>query len=326
MAITIMPETASTISRVWSEQYDRELADVFALQDDISQKILVAMDVTIGEGEQARIRRRQTDSPEAHLLWLRGMKEFRNFNKPGMIRARQLNYEALELDPNFGFAIVIIGWTHHIEARYGWSKDPPGDFAKAEILARKALTLDETNADAYSLLSLSVMLNGEFEQAIEFGEKAIAFEPNHAVSTALLAQTLMFAGRAPEALALIQRAMRLSPYYPSFFPSILGDSYRLLGRYEDAISAFETSREMNPRPLLSHLRLSYAYLEAGHEEKAKLSVVEVLKRSPKFSLESVPKAIPFKDPAELARVLKLLEQAGIPAHPPLPLSDKRRQR
>ncbi len=83
---------------------------------------------------------------------------------------------------------------------------------------------------------------------------------------------------------------------------------------------------MNSRRSSIHLRLAYTYLEVGREKDARLAAVEVLKRSPNFSLESVPKALPFKDPAELARILKLLGQVGIPAHPPLPLPDKRRQR
>ncbi len=300
---------------LWSEKYDRDLDDIFALQDDIAEKILIAMDVTIGQGEQARLRRRYTENADAYLLSSQAVNEFRKFTKEGFAKAKQLNDQALELDPNFGVAITSLGWIYHLGARYGWSKDRAGDLAKAEILARKALSQDKPFVGAYLLLAYSVLLDGDYEQAIEICKKAIALEPNNAVSAALLAQTLMFAGRAEEALGHIQRAMRLSPYYPAYFPLTLGEVFRLLGRYDDAIAALETSRDMR-QSQATYLRLAYTYLEAGRKEDARLAVVEVLKSKPGFSLELVPKMVPFKDPKEMARVIESLGKAGIPAHPP----------
>ena len=104
---------------LWSEKYDRELEDIFALQDDIAEKILIAMDVTIGQGEQARLWRRNTESADAYLLTSQAVNEFRKFTKEGFAKAKQLNDQALELDPNFGMAMSSLGWIYHLGARYG---------------------------------------------------------------------------------------------------------------------------------------------------------------------------------------------------------------
>ncbi len=125
--------------------------------------------MTLGEGEQARIRRRQTDNAEAYELFLRGMEHWRHYNKTGYDQARRLWQKALALDPNYGAALMGLGWTHRMAAR--WSEDPDKDNARAAELAQKALAIDDTNSDAYTLLGYISLGKRQYEQAIAYGEK-----------------------------------------------------------------------------------------------------------------------------------------------------------
>jgi TolB-like protein/Flp pilus assembly protein TadD len=229
--ITAQLVDGTTGHHAWVERYDREFKDIFALQDDITQKVVTAMEVKLTEGEQARIARRQTDNVEAYLYYRRGVERMRRYTKLDNAEARQLLEKAVELDPNFGAGWALLATTHYIAARFRWSENPAQDRARAEKLAQKALTIDESDSGAYRVLNILFLDKRKYEKAIAYGEKSVALAPNHAFNTATLAMTLRYAGRPEEALGLVKRAIRLSPNPPVFFLRVLGDTYRTMGRY-----------------------------------------------------------------------------------------------
>jgi predicted Zn-dependent protease len=130
-----------------------------------------------------------------------------------------------------------------------------------------------------------------------------------------MALVFYYSGRAEEAIQLVKKAMRLSPYYPNWYLPVLGHAYRLTGQYKEAIDALESWRtRANPRSELPYLMLAFTYAEAGREEDAHKAVKEILKRKPEASIEGYTKAkmFPYKDPAEIKRVLDSLRKAGLP--------------
>ncbi len=206
----------------------------------------------------------------------------------------------------------MLGTTHMLSGRLGWSGDRARDFARAEELARKALAIDDSNTGAYRLLGALSLDKRQHEKAIAYSEKSVALEPNHAINTLLLGLNLVFVGRAEEGLQLAKRAMRLSPYPPPIFLRILGVAYWSTGKYDEAIAALERARARNPGSPFTYIFLATTYAEAGREEEARAAVAELLKRFPKFSLKRVAKALPYKDPAEVKRIVVALRKAGLP--------------
>jgi adenylate cyclase len=297
---------------LWAERYDRQIGDIFALQDDITDQVVTALEVKLTEGEAARVQRRQTDNTEAYDLFRRAVEQYRRFTKVDNAQAQQLFKEALALDSGFADAWCFLGETYQAEWYFGWSEHAAQSIARATELAQKAIALDDSSPCPYILLDIIHLWRRDYDQAIAYGEKAVALEPNHADATVRLARALTYADRPEEAIDLIKRAMRLSPYYPDWYLGALGVSYRLAGNYDEAIAAFEKRRERNPRSTLPHLGLALVYMEVGREQEARDAAAEVLKRNPKISLKQVRNRLPYKDPAEAERIIAALRKAGLP--------------
>jgi len=323
--ITVQLNDALKGHHMWAEKYDRKIGEIFALQDDITERVATALEVKLTEGEQARIRRGKTDNPKAYEYFLRGLEIGRRFTKEDNAQARKLFEKAVEIDPNFAYAWQEIGRMHYRDARFGWSKNPAESLKLAEELAQKTLTVNDSDATAYATLSLVYMARRQHEKAVAYGEKALELSPNFADVNVMIALPFYYSGRPQEAIELVKKAMRLSPYYPDWYLPVLGHAYRLTGQYKEAIDALESWRERaNPRSELPYLMLAFTYAEAGREEDANKAVVEILKRKPKASIEGYAKSnfFAYKDPAEIKRALDSLRKAGLPESPPLPLPDK----
>jgi adenylate cyclase len=313
--ITAQLIDALTGHHLWAEQYERTFGDIFALQDDITEHVTLALQVKLTEGEQARIRRGHMDNPEAYEYWLRGREIYLSFTKEANDQARKLWEKAAEMDPNNSWMWQQIGWTYYRDARFGWTDTPDQALAQAEELAQKTLAVDDSNAEAYCLMSVVYMSRRQHDKAVEYGERALALAPNFTDITATIAIPFMYSGRAEEAIELVRNAMRLSPYYPAWYLPVLGYAYRFTGQYEEAIALLEMWRaRANPRSALPYLFLAITYEEAGRGEEAQIAVAEVLKRKPKASIAGYLKAktFPYKDPAEIERVIDSLRKAGLP--------------
>jgi len=300
---------------LWAEQYDRRFGDIFVLQDDITEQVTLALQVKLTEGEQARIKRGHTENPEAYEYWLRGRERSLSFTKEDNAQRRKLYEKAAELDPNNSFLWKDIGWTYYRDARFGWTDTPAQSLALAEELAQKTLAVDDYSAQAYALLSSVYMVKRQHDKAVAYGEKALALAPNLADMKAAVAVPFMYSGRPEEAIEMVKNAMRLNPYYPAWYLAVLGHAYRLTGQYEEAITSLESWRaRANPRSALPHLFLAFTYEEAGRGEEAQAAVAEVLKRKPKASIKGYAKSklFPYKDPADIERVLDSLRKAGMP--------------
>ena len=323
--ITAQLIDALTGHHLWAERYDRKFGDIFALQDDITEQVAMALEVKLTEGEQARIRRGKTDNPEAYEYFLRGLEVGRKFTKEDNAQARKLFEKAVELDPNYAHAWQEIGRMHYRDARFGWTDTPDQSLALSEKLAKKTLAINDSDAFAYGTLSLVYMARRQHEKAIFYGEKALALAPNFADVHAAIALPFLYSGRPEEAVELVKKAMRLSPFYPGWYLPVLGHAYRLTGQYKEAIDALESWRtRANPRSELPYVMLAFTYVEAGRGEEAGVAVAEILKRKPKASIEGYAKSkfFAYKDPAEIDRVLNSLRKAGLPESPPIQLPDK----
>jgi adenylate cyclase len=317
---------ATTGHHLWSERYDRELKDLFALQDEIALKIMTALQVKLTEGEYARVLARGTSNLQAMESFWRAEELFFRFSKEDNAGARRWVEKAIDLDSNFAGAWALNGYTHMTDVVFGFSKSPVQSTKQAEECAQKAIALDVSNAKAYGLLGRLRGNQRKFDEAIEYGEKSVALNPNDPHMLVAFAVTMHFYGRFEESIALIKKAMRLSPYYPAVYLQNLAQSYVLTERYEEAIATskllLDRSRKGEFNLLFPHLLLAEAYVGLGQEEEARAHAEEVLKINPNFSLKKFPLLYVYRDPIHSERRITALSKAGLPEKPPLPLPDK----
>src|SRR5262249_34816478 len=213
---------------LWTERYDRPLKDIFALQDEIVQKIVTTLKLQLTLQEQGILVRKTTENLEAYDYFLRGVESSQRTTKEANSQARQMYEKALELDPQYAEAHAWLGWTYYMEWSWQWSADPQ-NLERAVELGQKAIALDDSLPPANGLLSWVYARKKQYDQAIAEGERAVALDPNNADSYAQQANVLNFAGRPEEALRSVQQAMRLNPHYPLLYLVQLGWTYQLTG-------------------------------------------------------------------------------------------------
>jgi adenylate cyclase len=309
--ITFQLVDAITGHHLWAERYDRELGDVFALQDEITMKVLTALQVKLTGGEQVRIAARNTDNINAYLKFMQAAHHLRKSHQEGNIMARKLGEEAIALDPNFSNPYKLLAMTHLEDVWFGWSKSPRESFKKAVELAEQSLALDNTNANTVALVGHLSVMKRQHEEAIVEGERSIALEPNSANSYMLLATTLRFSGRAAEAIPLLKKAIRLEPYTPATFYYQLGMAYNFTGQYDEAIAVLKKALKRTPDHLLSLLGLTIAYSLADRMEEARATAAEVLRVNPKLSVAYLEKKAPYKYKADLELSMGAMRKAGL---------------
>jgi TolB-like protein len=199
--ITAQLIDAITGHHLWAERYDRDLKDVFALQDEITMEILRALEVKLTEGEQARIHRRGTDNIEAYIKTLKAIEYHERFNKDDMMVARRLCSEAITLDPEYARPYRVLSMTHMMEPFYGTGTPPKKSMERALELAKKAVSLDDSHPCGYEGLSYIYAVTRQYDKAIAEAERAIVLDPNSADSNVALGYALQIAGRPEEAIA-----------------------------------------------------------------------------------------------------------------------------
>lgn len=295
---------------LWAERYDRNLKDLFALQDEITMKIVTVLRVKLTEGE--KMLGVDTNNLDAHLKYLQSRKQIQRKTKEGNAQGQKLIEEAIALDPEYASAYLILSATHLMDIQYGLSDSPKQSLKTAEELVRKAISLSGENADARAFLGRIYLTKRQYNEAITEGKHAVEMAPNSAFVHAALAYTLKNAGRPEEAIIFYKKAIRLSPISDSWYASDLGNCYGMLGRYEDAISAYKKAINISPESPYYHAGLAAIYFLTGREGEARAEITEAIKIDPKFSLESYGKGALYKNPEYLYRLIDALRKAGLP--------------
>jgi len=310
--ITAQLIDAITGRHKWSERYDRDLEDIFAIQDDITIAITKALNIELIEGEQARLwQKRSTTNLKAYLKYLEGMSYFYRATKEDNTRARQLFEEALALDAGYTSAYGFLGLVHFFDARYGWVESRGKSIETAYKYAQKAIELDDTLDTAYLVIGGVYLLKGQHEKTIAQAERAIAINPNGASNNTFMAGALGLSGRWEEGIEYAKKAMRLAPFSPVFYYWILGRAYFMTGQYDKAVETFKKAVRVNPDYLPAHAFLAACYSSLDRHAEAAAEADEVLRINPKFTLESYTKTLPYKNKADIQRYMAALRKAGL---------------
>ncbi len=307
--ITAQLIDALTGNHLWAERYDRELKEIFALQDEITMKILIAMQVKLTEGEQVRMYARGTENIEAYLKIGQAVSYFNRFEKGSNLLARQICEEVITLEPKWEVPYCLLGWTHWADGWLRWSDYPEESVRKAFQLAKKSISLNESSI-AHALLGYLYTVTRQHEKAIEESERSIALDPNSADAHAWYGFNLFYFGDHAKAVSLFEKALRLNPFPPSWYFLYLGAAYRFSGRYDEAISACEKAVYKEPSNVAAHIGLAAAYAVAGREKDARAQVEKVLRIDPNFSLENYANIAPYRNQTDRERSVDALRKAG----------------
>jgi adenylate cyclase len=296
---------------LWAERYKKDLKDIFALQDEITMKIVTSLQVSLTEGETARMQAKGTNSLDAYLLFLQGWKEAGSMNKDGNFLGRQLAEKAIALDPKYALAYNLLATTYMNEVILGLSEDPRVSLKKAMELTQKAIALDKSLAWPHALLGFLYTLTRQHDKGIAECEQAVNLEPNSAISYFYLSLAFKYAGRPKEAITMAKEAIRLNPIPPGFYYQNLTHLYCLTGQYEEAIAVGKEATRVEPNNFTVRAFLTVAYSLHGREKEARIEAAEVLRINPKFRVDSWAKTIPFKNEAGRELTIGALRKAGL---------------
>ncbi len=301
---------ATTKRNLWAERYDRDLEDIFALQDEVTEKIVAALSVKLTEDEQKRLLRKYTDDMKAYDYYLRGLEYYNRMTGEANIQARQMLERAVDSDPEFAAAYAYLGLTHWADWAL-WGSQEPQTLERAFELAKKAIALDDQQPEGHALLGEIYLWKKQYEQSIAEMNKAIAIDPNAFDGFARLASVLNFSGRSDEAIEFMNKAMKLNPVYPIWYPFNIGHAYFLKGQYEQAIVIMKRVIDRNPNFLPPYAFLAVSYVELKQEKEAHSVATELKRLNPNHSFVDSLKRIPYKDEAILERIFYNLRKAGV---------------
>jgi adenylate cyclase len=310
--ITAQLVDTTTGGHIWAERYDRDLENIFALQDEVTQQIVSVLAVKVTEDEEIlrSCKCKQPCNIEAYDAYLRGLEHLYRFTEETNAQARKIFEKSIELAPEFALAHLRLGETYLNEWIYGWSQDPQS-LERASELAKMTIALDDSLAEPHDLLGHVYLWKRQHERAIVEHQQAVSLDPNNAEGLAGLGGALAWAGKPEKAVKVIKRAMRLNPIYPVYYVWNLGHAYFLMERYEVAIEAFKRALNLNPNFHPAHFFLAASYSELGQEEEARADVVELMRKWPGGCLELAKLRLPYKDEAILERLFKSLRKAGL---------------
>ena len=302
-----------TGANIWAERYDREISDIFAVQDDVRGRIVSALKVKLSPEEAKQLSQSLTDSTEAYDAYLRARQQESFFTRESTRAAIRFYHEALEIDPDFVTAKARLATAYTMAVEAGWTEDPELSLDIARSLAKEAIAQDRNLPLAHWALARVYTRKELFDgdKAIASLRRAIEIDPNYADGHAMLANTLHFVGKAEEGLSHIETAMRLNPRFPFWYYFALGANQFHLTRYEAAEASFLKSIDRNPRWRANHLYLvsTYGHLERPEDAEWEMDELRALGFDP--TMENWRAIDKIQDEVYRARFFDGLRKAGV---------------
>jgi adenylate cyclase len=309
--ITAQLIDAGSGAHLWAERYDRDIDDIFAVQDEITLTLATEMQVHFTEGEQARLRYTTTTNVQAWNLWIQGL----NYNRgpvtgENQMHARRCWEKALALDPDSAPLNGQLAFMHFADARFGWWEERDTAVRKAEEYIERALAIDAENPDAHRAVAGLLLMRSEFAAAVVAARRAVELAPNLSDVLMFASFVLQCSGHFAEAVALIERAIALSPKYPPNYLGQLGNAYRLSGRMDDALAAF---RSYNARsPGFGLVDMVMLHEQAGRPDEARAAARQLLAERPGFTVSAWIRTQMRCDTEQLAADIASLRAVGLP--------------
>jgi TolB-like protein/class 3 adenylate cyclase len=297
-------------NHIWAERYDRERQDLFAVEDDVVQKVVSELAVTLKVSEQERLFRRHTENLEAYETFLRARRTLKP-SKEATVQAKKLFERVMELDPQFAGGYAGLSFVNARMVRHGFSASPEEDMERSLKLAQRAVATDETFGWSYLALGSAYLNKLKHDKAIATMEEWIRIQPGFADAYKHMGFFLHWAGRGDDAIDFIKKSMRLNPVDLST-RLMLGMSYFTAERYEDAIASISQNYlDFARKGYVGLFFLAASYAAIGQDEKAQEVMKASLEKHPGFTLSSYPHLRLYKRMEDRDRYANLLRKAGM---------------
>jgi adenylate cyclase len=278
---------AVTGAHIWADRFERDLTDIFALQDEVTVAVVSAIQPKLLKTEIAMATRRRPENLTAYDFFLRAMQQYYPMTREGGQEVIRLAHRALQLDPQFGFLAALAGDCHMRNVLWGYSNDPQFDRKEAVRLLRLALSADTDDPDTLALSSaITVFMVGDYESAIEMANRAAALNPNSFFAWNFRGWVHQVAGLPEEAVRCFERAIRISPVDP-LLPLMLvgmGRAFIELRRFDEAIVAGKKAQRQNLSFLVTYRCLASAFAHLGRDAEAREAAARLLEVDPAFTI------------------------------------------
>ncbi len=308
--ITAQLIDAATGHHLWADRYDRKVDDIFALQDEISIRIVTELQIELLEGEMARLSGSGTNEIEAWREQVRAVACTHVVTKESYNQARRHAERATEIDPDYASPLATLGWVHWLEGRLGWVDPRDVSITKAQDYAERALKLDPQNPEAHGVLGVVHMIEGRHDDSIARLVTGLDLSPSHANLTAYLSVSHTWNGESELGINLAEKAMRLSPIYPAWYSGAYGFALRRAGRYAEATRALKVYGKRQKGA--GHVDLAIIYVVTDQIEAARHEVEEILRYQPEFTIGKWAETQMYRDPTHLEHDISALRKLDLP--------------
>jgi adenylate cyclase len=314
LRVSVQLIDTSTDHHLWAERYDRELEDIFEVQDEVARNVAQALKVVLKPEEGERVGRPPTENIDAYDIYLRTRSSLWPPTRENLLTARSAYHRITEMDPGFAGGHTGQSMTHALVVIFGLSESAERDVQLALDLANKAMSIDRNFAHAHSALGLALTASGQHESAIASAERGVELQPGDADVQLFLAFTCLFAGQFEMAYEAISTAIRLDPrYVRGPYLNVLGIVCFCAGRHQESIEVFKRNVDrggpIGPPALAFR---SAAYAMDGQVEAARESAQELLNFFPAFTISSFRMPQMFRNPADSERIISALRDIGLP--------------
>jgi adenylate cyclase len=310
--ITAQLIDATSGSHLWAERYDRDLTDIFAVQDEVTTQIVGALKVTLSPAEKARLVEKEPSNIAAYDCVLRGREIMlgKDKNRETFVEAVTYFKKALELDANYSQAYASLGFAHMFDYQNRWSDDPDKSLKLAREYAQKAIDNDPNEPMAHGAAALTAIFEKDFDRAQAEVDRTLALNPSSALAHNLLGTIRSYSGRPLEAIPAIEQAMRLDPAFRPQFLHFLGIAYLLAGKYETAAAMLRQRILLVPNTDFSRAVLAATLGHLGEIAEARRVWAELMEINPKFSFSAYIGRQPMR-PDDAERVVAGLAKTGL---------------
>jgi len=297
--------------QLWADKFDRKLEDIFAVQDEITQKIVAALVVQLSSREKANLAIKATQNVKAYDMFLKGRQAYGTGTKEGLETAAALYRDAIALDPRFGRAYGALAVTMTRAMVRGFTEHSAQKLDQALELAQQAVSLNSNLPETYWALGYVHRHRSEGESALAAAQRSIEIAPNYADGYALLASIQNQNDNGKEAIRLINRAMALNPRYTWEYPNVLGRGYYSLAEYGKAVEAFRDALARNEIVSVPRVFLISSYVRLGRIDDARWEVTQLQTFNPQVTISQFKRQAYFWDKKALDRFLADLKTAGM---------------
>jgi TolB-like protein/class 3 adenylate cyclase len=300
-----------TGGHVWANRFDRELTNIFDIQDELTGEIVSALKLNLTSGERDRLVRKRATSVEAYELLLRSREQTMLLTRGGNLAARSLAEAAIAIDPNYATAYALIAFSHLNDYANGYGTDPEGSLRVGRELAERSVSMDDEDPACHLALGAACSWSRDLGRAEAEARHGLALSPNSVELMILLAAVQIYTGNPAGALTTLDASMRLDPHYPDIALQFLADARFSLSEYELAVGALERRLKRNPESGTAFVLLASCCGWLGRSEDAHRAWDQALRINPNFSVERSRQVLPFRNPEDFERRVEGLCKAGL---------------